>query len=69
ENGETISKTAIKNRIKELVDQENKAKPLSDNELMKKLEEEGIFIKRRTTAKYREAIHLLPTHLRKRSSK
>ena len=65
ENGEVASKTSIKNRIKELVDNEDKAKPLSDNKIKEGLEKEEINIKRRTVAKYRESLRILPTHLRR----
>ena len=66
ENGEIASKTSIKNRIRELADNEDKAKPLSDNKIQDVLEKEGINIKRRTVAKYRESLRILPTHLRRR---
>ncbi len=66
ENGEITSKTSIKNRIRELVYNEDKSRPLSDNKIKDGLEIEGINIKRRTVAKYRESIRILPTHLRRR---
>lgn len=52
----SLSSLAIKNRIKELVGEEDKQKPLSDAALTERLNEEGIEIKRRTVAKYREAL-------------
>ncbi|MDB4349539.1 RNA polymerase factor sigma-54 [Omnitrophica bacterium] len=66
ENGELASKTSVKSRIKEMVSAEDKNKPLSDNTIRMKLEDEGIVIKRRTVAKYRESLRILPTHLRRR---
>jgi RNA polymerase sigma-54 factor len=65
QNGEIESKTSIKNKILELVKGENKLSPLSDNAIKEKLEEAGIAIKRRTVAKYRESLRILPTHLRR----
>ncbi len=66
QNGEITSKVAIKNKIKEFIHQEDKTKPLKDNDVQKKLEAHGIHIKRRTVAKYREALRILPSHLRKK---
>ena len=68
ENGETTSKASVKNRIRELVASEDKSKPLSDNSIKEKLESEGIAIKRRTVAKYRETLRILPTHLRRKKT-
>jgi len=66
ENGDLISKTAIKNKIKELISKENKAKPLSDKAITEELSKRGIKIERRTVAKYRESLRILPTYLRKK---
>jgi RNA polymerase sigma-54 factor len=66
ENGELASKTVIKKKISELVKSENKSRPLSDQAIQKLLGKEGILIKRRTIAKYRTALRILPTHLRKK---
>jgi RNA polymerase sigma-54 factor len=57
--------TKIKMIIKELIDKENKEKPLSDSEIAKILNEKGIFIKRRTVAKYREELKIPPKNKRK----
>lgn len=57
--------TKIKMMIKELIDNENKEKPLSDSEISKILNEKGIFIKRRTVAKYREELNIPPKNKRK----
>lgn len=53
------SSTAIKEIIKELVENEDKKKPLSDEKLCNILQERGYSIKRRTVAKYRESL-LIP---------
>lgn len=57
--------TKIKMMIKELIDNENKEKLLSDSEISKILNEKGIFIKRRTVAKYREELNIPPKNKRK----
>ena len=54
--GETVSADSIKDRLKAMIDGENKKKPLSDRELTEKLVADGIQISRRTVAKYREAM-------------
>jgi RNA polymerase sigma-54 factor len=64
--GETSSR-AVKDRLRELVREEDPAKPLSDQELAERLSAEGIKIARRTVAKYREELHLPPAHLRRKS--
>jgi RNA polymerase sigma-54 factor len=51
--------------INELVALEDKGRPLSDQELVTKLQEKGIKIARRTVAKYREELGLLPSNLRR----
>jgi len=66
ENGELTSKTSVKGRIRGFVASEDKARPLSDESIKTRLESEGITIKRRTVAKYRESLHILPTYLRRK---
>lgn len=68
ENGELTSKALIKNRIAELVKSENRSSPLNDSDIETALKQEGIIIKRRTVAKYRQALKILPTSLRKKLS-
>ncbi|TVR50760.1 MAG: RNA polymerase sigma-54 factor [Puniceicoccaceae bacterium] len=65
EEGNSISNTSVKDRIAHLVDQENPLKPLSDQELVGILAEGGITIARRTVAKYREELGILPSNLRR----
>ena len=50
------SAEAVKERLRRIIESENKKKPYSDRILAERLEEEGIKISRRTVAKYREAI-------------
>lgn len=64
--GGECSSTAIRAFIKELVDNENSAKPLSDNKISNLLKEKGINVARRTIAKYREAMSIPPSNQRKR---
>ena len=66
DNGELTSKTSIKSRIAELVKNEDRLSPLKDNEIEARLKEGGIILNRRTVAKYRHALRILPGHLRKK---
>jgi RNA polymerase sigma-54 factor len=63
--GGNASSTAVRALIKQLVAAEDAAKPLSDSQLSKMLEEQGIQVARRTVAKYREALRIAPANLRK----
>lgn len=66
EAGGECSATAIRAFIKELVSNENPAKPLSDSKITELLKEKGIKVARRTIAKYREAISIPSSSQRKR---
>lgn len=68
ENGEFTSKAAIKKKIEEIVKTEDKKQPLTDSIIQEKLKQEGIVLTRRTIAKYRKALRILPTYLRKKVS-
>ena len=63
---EDQSSIAIKSHIKEFIDGEDPAKPLSDNKLMQLLEDRDITIARRTVAKYREALGIPSSSERKK---
>lgn len=63
--GESVSNKSVKEMINELVALEDKSRPLSDQELVAKLKDKGINIARRTVAKYREELGLLPSNLRR----
>jgi len=65
ESGVDLSNTSVKNAIDELVKNEDPTKPLSDEKIVKELMKKGIKIARRTVAKYRDALNILPSHLRK----
>ena len=65
DSGNNASSTAVRALIKQFVASENPKKPLSDNQLSEMLKEQGIDCARRTVAKYREALKIAPTNLRK----
>ena len=65
EAGGNASSTAVRALIKQLVAAEDVKKPLSDSQLSRMLEEQGIQVARRTVAKYREALRIAPANLRR----
>ena len=65
DEGEDVSNRVIKARLKEMIDGEDKLKPLSDQELMAMLNKEGFQIRRRTVAKYRERMRIPIKRLRR----
>jgi RNA polymerase sigma-54 factor len=65
-DGESMSNTSVKGAIAELVKQEDTKNPLSDKEIVELLEKRGIPIARRTVAKYRNELNILPSNMRKR---
>jgi len=65
ESGEEVSTLEVKKILKDLIEAEDKKKPLSDEKLMEMLVEEGYNIARRTVAKYREQLNLPVARLRK----
>ncbi|WP_410498552.1 RNA polymerase factor sigma-54 [Chitinibacter sp. S2-10] len=65
DNGGENSATAIKALIKQLVAQENPKKPLSDNAITEELARQGVAVARRTVAKYRESLNIVPASQRK----
>jgi len=64
-NGAGVSNTSVKDMIADIFKAENTGKPLSDQEVVKMLKEKGIVIARRTVAKYRAELNILPSNLRK----
>lgn len=64
-DGDMISNTVVKNRLKEIIDEEDKTSPFGDEELALKLQNEGFQIARRTVAKYREQLKIPVSRLRK----
>ncbi len=64
-DGENISTRRIKERLKEIIDNEDKSHPISDEGLSKILKKEGFPIARRTVAKYREQLGIPVARLRR----
>jgi RNA polymerase sigma-54 factor len=65
DSGASVSNTSVKEMIADLVASEDRAQPLSDQEIVAKLQAKGIKIARRTVAKYREELGILPSNLRR----
>ena len=65
EDGNEVSNTGVREALQQLVANENPLKPLSDEAIMHALAQQGIAVARRTIAKYREQLNILPSHLRK----
>jgi RNA polymerase sigma-54 factor len=65
ESGGTCSSAAIRELIKQLVSAEDAHKPLTDSRMAEILAQQGIVVARRTIAKYRESMRILPVNLRK----
>lgn len=65
-DGESVSSTSVKSKIKQLIDEENTQKPLSDQKLTEILNEDGISISRRTVAKYRDEMRIPSSSMRRR---
>ncbi len=63
--GEDISVNELKNKIKEIIEREDKTKPFSDSKIAKLLQKEGVDIKRRTVTKYREMLGIPTSRERK----
>lgn len=66
-DGQIVSKSSVLEKISSIIGNEDKSKPLSDDAIQDMLSGEGILIERRTVAKYRNALRILPKHLRKRA--
>ena len=64
-SGSNVSNTTVKDIINDMVRSEDPTKPLSDEEIVKRLAKKEIVIARRTVAKYRSELNILPSHLRK----
>ncbi|KXG78876.1 RNA polymerase factor sigma-54 [Thermotalea metallivorans] len=66
QEGEGIAAESIKSMMRELIDNENPKKPLSDQMIADLLQNKGINISRRTVAKYRDEMNIQPSSKRKR---
>jgi len=65
QSGEEVSTREVKSILQEIINQENKSKPLTDEKLMNMLKDKGYNIARRTIAKYREQLNIPVARLRK----
>jgi len=65
-SGKNLANTSVKERLAAFIAEENPSKPLSDDAIVKTLKKKGIKISRRTIAKYRQALNIPPSHLRRR---
>ncbi|MDX2183052.1 MAG: RNA polymerase factor sigma-54 [Gemmatimonadaceae bacterium] len=65
-DGEDVSARAIKDSLQKLVAGEDPKKPYTDQEIVLKLKADGVDIARRTVAKYRDQLGILPARMRKR---
>jgi len=66
-DGGELSKRHVKTRIEEIIKAENPEKPLSDQEIYRLLQGDGINLARRTVTKYREELKILPARFRRRT--
>jgi RNA polymerase sigma-54 factor len=64
-DGETVSNESVRQAIAQIVREENDQHPYSDQSIVKMLSDRGLGVARRTVAKYREQLGILPSHLRK----
>lgn len=65
-SGEDISARGVRDKIQNLVEDEDTKKPLTDQAIVNLLKSEGVKIARRTVAKYRDQLGILPARMRKR---
>ena len=65
ESGASVSNKSVKEMIADLIAIEDKSSPLSDQEIVAKLVEKGLTVARRTVAKYREELGIMPSNLRR----
>jgi RNA polymerase sigma-54 factor len=65
-DGDSVSSETVKEHIKNMVKSENRTKPYSDQEIAEMLKSRNIDVARRTVAKYREALGILPSRRRKK---
>jgi RNA polymerase sigma-54 factor len=65
-DGSEVSSVAAKDEIKKLIESEDPRHPLSDQKIVEVLKENGLDVARRTVAKYRDQLEILPARLRKK---
>ena len=64
-DGSEVSSVATKDEIKQLIESEDSRRPLSDQKIVEILKAKGLDVARRTVAKYRDQLEILPARLRK----
>ena len=63
--GGSVSSITVKERVKKIIENENPKNPLSDSKILNILQDEGLWLARRTIAKYREELRIpVSTHRR-----
>ncbi|NQS99909.1 MAG: RNA polymerase sigma-54 factor, partial [Candidatus Omnitrophica bacterium] len=67
EQGKVVSAKNVKAEIEDLIKQEDPEHPLTDEKIVEMLKQKNVPLARRTAAKYREQLKILPANLRKRS--
>lgn len=65
-DGEAVSNETVRRMLQNLIASEDPSNPLSDEQIVHLLAEAGIKVARRTIAKYRDRLNILPSHLRKK---
>jgi RNA polymerase sigma-54 factor len=63
--GEAVSSVTIKDKIRKMIEEEDRRDPLSDSRIAELLDREGLPLARRTVAKYREELRIPPSNLRR----
>jgi RNA polymerase sigma-54 factor len=66
-HGQEVAAESVKERIREMINHEDPSRPLSDEEIARVLSSDNVTIARRTVAKYRESMNILPSAKRKHS--
>ncbi|MFQ6048889.1 MAG: RNA polymerase sigma-54 factor, partial [Phycisphaerae bacterium] len=64
-SGQSVSWDGIKLKLQEIIEQEDKTRPLSDDQIVERLRAEGLALARRTVAKYRKLLGILPARQRR----
>jgi RNA polymerase sigma-54 factor len=64
--GNSVSNAVVKNAIRKMIDEEDKQVPISDSQIARQLRKQGLRVARRTVAKYRECLGILPSNLRRK---
>jgi RNA polymerase sigma-54 factor len=64
-SGKDLSRTAVKVRVKEIIEKEDRSKPLSDDDIAEILMGEGVKVARRTVTKYRKTMNIPSSRQRK----